>query len=104
MLDDQVLFDHMVPAMYTQEPMDIFGFWGWMRNPDRLPHSKTVTFFNRGAGRSTHDGDIAPVPEGVYSELLIHLDYYEDWTLQLDDLHSSVGAGSSPSSTSDDCP
>jgi hypothetical protein len=82
-LGDICIFDHMEAATFHCENTELFCFFAWMKNPDLLPRSKTMTFISESSGRSSaSDGPplveaaLASPPSGGDVDLLIHLDHY----------------------------
>ncbi|TVU04910.1 hypothetical protein EJB05_48054, partial [Eragrostis curvula] len=105
LLGDICLFDRMDDSTHTQEVTDLFSCFAWMWNPDLLPRSKLATFFFEGAGRVPRrrgpvpPDEVAPPPEGDFTEVLIHLPYYHNWKPPLSPAPSS-GVSGLPSSSS----
>jgi hypothetical protein len=86
-LGDICVFDHMEDASFQQGGTSWFSFQAWMANPNLLPRTKTVTFFAERVDRSgvsvgppSLSVSLPPPPKGIEVALLIHLDYYYDWT------------------------
>jgi hypothetical protein len=88
-LGDICIFNHMEVETFGRENTQMFCFFMWMKNPDLLPRSKTVSFFSEGSSRSNGSDGPLPVeaalaspPSGGDIDLLIHLDHYYDWSPQ----------------------
>ncbi|KQJ82479.1 hypothetical protein BRADI_5g09165v3 [Brachypodium distachyon] len=71
-----VIVDRLYSRTYAKEDTRLFSCWVWCRSLDRIPSDHAFTVFRSGAGR------IAPPPEGIRFNTIIHIDLVEDWTVR----------------------
>nr|XP_051230063.1 uncharacterized protein LOC127347977 [Lolium perenne] len=110
-LGSQVLVDRLDSRTYAQETTELFSCWVWCRNLDRIPSSHGFSVFPQDAGRvvemngySPPRREVAPPPECLRYDSLIHIDLVEDWTVRETRTPSSGQSGVPSSSSSEEPP
>jgi hypothetical protein len=109
-LGRQVLVDHLDSRTYGQENTAIFSCWVWCWDLAHIPSSHPFIAFPEGLGRveemlgySPPTRQVAPPPNGLLFDCLIHIDLVEDWRVP-DCRTPSLGQSGLPSSSSDEEP
>jgi hypothetical protein len=109
-LGNHVLVDRLDSRTYSQDNTELFSCWVWCRNIDRIPGHHGFSVFPQDAGRiveingySPPRREVAPPPECLRYDALIHIDLVEDWTVREARTPPS-GQSGVPSSTSSDEP
>ncbi|KAM0866202.1 hypothetical protein ACQ4PT_042773 [Festuca glaucescens] len=109
-LSSHVLVDRLDSRTYALDNTELFSFWVWCRSIDHIPGHHGFSVFPQDAGRvvdmngfSPPRREVAPPPECLRYDSLIHVDLVEDWTVR-ESRTPSTGQSGVPSSTSFDEP
>ncbi|KAK1682644.1 hypothetical protein QYE76_043492 [Lolium multiflorum] len=109
-LGRHVLVDRLDSRTYGQENTAIFSCWVWCWDLAHIPSSHPFIAFPEGSGRveemlgySPPTRQVAPPPNGLLFDALIHIDLVEDWRVP-DRRTPSSGQSGLPSSSSEDEP
>jgi hypothetical protein len=109
-LGSHVLVDRLDSRTYTQDNTELFSCWVWCRSIDHIPGHHGFSVFPQEAGHvvemngySPPRREVAPPPECLRYDSLIHVDLVEDWTVR-ESRTPSTGQSGIPSSTSSEEP
>uniref|UniRef100_A0ACD5V8T1 Uncharacterized protein n=1 Tax=Avena sativa TaxID=4498 RepID=A0ACD5V8T1_AVESA len=109
-LGPRVLVDRLDSRTFGQENTAIFSCWVWCWELAHIPSSHAFVVFPEGAGRvaemlgySPPSRQVAPPPNGLRFDALVHLDLVEDWRVPERRTPSS-GQSGVPSSNSEEEP
>ncbi|XBI42988.1 hypothetical protein VPH35_107815 [Triticum aestivum] len=86
-IGDKVIVDRLDSRTHERVDTKLFACWVWCWDIAHIPTKRTIWKHARGAGRvdetvgySPPSRAVAPPPELLQYDLLIHLDRVEDWT------------------------
>ena len=86
-LGDKVIVDRLDSRTFERADTKLFACWVWVWNLSFIPTKRTIWKHARGAGRveemlgySPPSRAVAPPPELLQYDLLLHMDRVEDWT------------------------
>ncbi|KAM0862350.1 hypothetical protein ACQ4PT_045303 [Festuca glaucescens] len=103
-LRSDVLVDRLDSHTYDQESTEFFSCWVWCRNLNCIPGHHSFSDFPQGAGRVAEMNgflpprrEVAPPPEGLLYNALIHIDLAEDWMVHAAHTPSTGQSGVSSS-------
>lgn len=109
-LNKNMIVDRLDSRTFAKEDTKLFSCWVWCWSPDHIPCAHTFTVFPAGAGRaeemhghSPPRRPVAPPPEGLHFNALIHIEMVEDWTVVVPRSPPSRQSGL-PSSSSGESP